>query len=82
MCKFRHTFHDEQVGTLTELMAEPRHKSDWSDITLFQVRRRREVLQEAPQLKVAYLHVQIDPVSTGMFTFAKMIIEVRPFIGN
>ena len=82
MCKFRHAFLDEQVGTLTELMAEPRHESEWGDITLFGVRRRREVLQEAPQLKVAYLHVQIDPVSIGMFTFAKMIIEVRPFIGD
>ena len=67
---------------LTELIAEPGHESEWGSITQFGVRRRREVLQETPQLKVAHLHGQIDPVSIRMFTFAEMIMEVRPFIGN
>ena len=65
-----------------ELITKPRHQPEWGNISQLGICSRREVPQELPQLVVADLNIQVEPVSIRMFAFAKMIVEVRPFIGD
>ena len=66
----------------TELITKPRHQPEWCDISQLGICSRREVPQELQQLEITNLNIQVEPVSIRMFTFAEMIVKVRPFIGD